>query len=335
MKDNILSVRNLSVSFEVDKQTREVVHDISFDIPKQTIFALVGESGSGKSVSANSIMRLLPTNGFINQGEILFNLKERDKNNNNFNNNRQIDLAKLEKFGKDLRKLRGNNISMIFQNPISSLNPAYSVGAQIMENILNHRKISKVEARREIIRLLEQLDINNPEQRIDQFPHEFSGGMAQRIMIAIAMSNNPDLLIADEPTTALDVTVQKQIMILLKKLCTNYQASILFITHNMGLVREYTDYIAVMYKGRIVEKAPTPVLFKNPVHPYTKALLNSIIPLGKNKNEELRTIGVEMQLNGEIYTINEKEYDFVEIEENHYVLKKVERINDARNIKVQ
>ncbi len=254
---SLIEVKNLSVDFKTDEAVVKAVRDVSFNIPKGKTVGLVGESGSGKSVTALSIMRLIPEPpGSISGGEIFL-----DKE----------DILKLPE--PRMRKIRGNRISMIFQEPMSSLNPVFTVGNQISEALILHRGMNKKEALEESIRLLEQVEVDNPSERVKSYPHQLSGGQRQRVMIAMAIACNPDLLIADEPTTALDVTIQKQIMELLKNLQKKYSMSVLFITHNLGLISEIADEVLVMYKGQIVEKNTTSEIFKNPSHPYTKGLM--------------------------------------------------------------
>ena len=254
---SLIEIKNLSVEFKTDEAVIKAVQDISFNIPKGKTVGLVGESGSGKSVTALSIMRLIPEPpGSISGGQIFL-----DKD----------DILKLPE--SRMRKIRGNRISMIFQEPMSSLNPVFTVGNQISEALTLHRGMNKKEALEESIKLLTQVEVDNPSERVKSYPHQLSGGQRQRVMIAMAIACNPDLLIADEPTTALDVTIQKQIIELLKNLQKKYSMSVLFITHNLGLIAEIADEVLVMYKGRIVEKNTTLEIFKNPTHPYTKGLI--------------------------------------------------------------
>lgn len=277
--ENLLEARNISTQFKVGKDLINIVKDVSFDVKKGKILSIVGESGCGKSVTVHSIINLLPKNGKIVNGSSVF--KTQDKN---------IDLAKLKPYSKEMRTLRGKDIGMIFQDPMQSLNPVYTIGNQIIENILQHQKISKKEAEEIGIEMLRKLGIPEPQKRFHSYPHQFSGGMKQRVMIAIAMVNNPQLLIADEPTTALDVTIQAQIMDLMKEMRDVYGKSVILITHNMGLVAEVADQVAVMYMGRIIEYGDVKDVFENPVHPYTKALLKSVPVPGMAKDQKLATI---------------------------------------------
>ncbi|MDO5047544.1 MAG: ABC transporter ATP-binding protein [Anaerococcus sp.] len=278
--ENIIELRNLSTEFKVGKNTIRIVKNVSLDVKKGQILSIVGESGSGKSVTVNSMVNLLPKNGRISSGKSIFKSKSLN----------DINILDQKPYGKTMRKLRGLEIGMIFQDPMQSLNPVYTVGYQIIENIREHRKISKDEARKIGIEMLRKLGIPEPESRFDNYPHQFSGGMKQRAMIAIAMVNNPDLLIADEPTTALDVTIQAQIMDLMKEMRDKEAKSVILITHNMGLVAEVADQVAVMYMGRIVEYGEVEDIFKNPSHPYTRALLKSVPIPGMDRNEKLATI---------------------------------------------
>jgi microcin C transport system ATP-binding protein len=259
MTEPLLSVQNLSVAFHQAGKTSLAVDDVSFDIHKGEVVALVGESGSGKSVTANSILKLLPYPSASHpSGRILFGGK---------------DL--LSATPDRLRAVRGNDITMIFQEPMTSLNPLHSIEKQIGEILLLHQGISGEAARARILELLHQVGIRNPEQRLTAYPHELSGGQRQRVMIAMALANRPELLIADEPTTALDVTVQAQILELLQSLKEQHGMSMLFITHDLGIVRRFADRVCVMTKGKIVEAGPTAEIFANPQHAYTRHLLAS------------------------------------------------------------
>ncbi|MBW8042546.1 MAG: ABC transporter ATP-binding protein [Planctomycetes bacterium] len=260
----LLSVENVSTYFFTGEDVVKAVQDVGFSIKKGKTFALVGESGCGKSVTALSIMRLVPApQGKIVGGEIIFN--------------RQNLLALRE---KDMRHVRGNEISMIFQEPMTSLNPVFTVGNQIVEAIKLHQKKTKSQAWADAVELLGKVGISDPAQRVRQYPHQMSGGMRQRIMIAMAVSCEPSLLIADEPTTALDVTIQAQILDLLDNLQEQNRMSILLITHDLSVVAERADDVAVMYASRIVEVADSQSLFAEPLHPYTQGLLKSLPRLG-------------------------------------------------------
>ncbi|HBG4071324.1 TPA: ABC transporter ATP-binding protein [Clostridioides difficile] len=257
--EHLLEVNNLSVSFKVEEGEVQAVRNVSFNLKKGEILAIVGESGCGKSVLCKSLMRILPYNGYIKNGEVLL---------------KSGDLVK--KSEKEMEDIRGKNISMVFQDPMTSLNPTISIGKQIAEAVIIHQGISKSEAKKRAIELIELVGIDNPEKRFKQFPHHFSGGMRQRIVIAIALACNPDVLIADEPTTALDVTIQAQIIDLIKDLQHKIGLSIIFITHDLGVVATIADRIAVMYAGKIVEIGTVEDIFYDPRHPYTWGLLGSL-----------------------------------------------------------
>lgn len=255
-----LLVKNLKVSFSTSKKELIAVRGISYQLNQGEILALVGESGCGKTVSALSILRLIQEPpGKIVSGEILFAGK---------------DLLKLKK--KELQDLRGKDIAMIFQDPMTSLNPVITIGEQIIETLLRHTSLSRKKAREKSFRLLEQVEIPSPKQKLDQYPHQLSGGMRQRVMIAMALSCSPRILIADEPTTALDVLIQAQILSLLKKIKNDTQMSILLITHDLGVVAEVAERVMVMYAGEIVESGSVNDLFRSPLHPYTIGLMESI-----------------------------------------------------------
>lgn len=270
---NILEIKDLRVSFRDDGGRVEAVSGVCLSVPDGSTVGIVGESGCGKTVTALSIMRLIPEPpGRIDDGEIIF------------------DGASLLKLSEnDMRAVRGNKISMIFQEPISSLNPVFTVGEQIGEAIRTHLKVSKREEKERVIELLRLVKIPTPERRIDNYPHEMSGGMCQRVMIAMALACSPKLLIADEPTTALDVTIQAGILELINELKEKIGMSVLLITHDLGIIAEAADEVYVMYAGKIAEHAPMKSLFKTPCHPYTVGLMNSIPSLHKRK-ERLSTI---------------------------------------------
>ncbi|MFJ5763929.1 ABC transporter ATP-binding protein [Lysinibacillus sp. NPDC093210] len=257
----LLEVNQLNVQFHLKNGKKaKVVDDVSFVIHKGETVALVGESGSGKSITSLSIMRLLPMPpGEITKGDIILN----GKNLLHYKN-------------KEMSMIRGNEVSMIFQEPMTSLDPVFTIGNQMMESIRRHQKVSKKQAKEMSLQLLKEVGIANAEKIITEYPHQLSGGMRQRVMIAIAMSNNPQLLIADEPTTALDVTVQAQILKLMMKMKKEQHSAILFITHDMSVVAETADRVMVMYAGQIVEEAPVRELFLQPKHPYTVALLKTM-----------------------------------------------------------
>lgn len=281
MNDNIvLSVRDLEVNFYNNERCNRVLRGVSFQLQKGKIMCIVGESGCGKSVTANSIMGLLPDLSRIEKGEIHF-----------FHNGRDIRIDQLKRKGKEMRQIRGDGISMIFQDPMTALNPVFTVGYQINESLLYHgRAKTKSEAKQKAIHLLKDMGIPLPEKRVDEYPYQFSGGMCQRAMIAMAMSCSPKVLIADEPTTALDVTIQAQIFELMEKLKREHDTAIMLITHDMGVVSELADDVAVMYMGSIVERGSVREVLKYPAHPYTAALLRSIPILHKGRGQRLEPI---------------------------------------------
>ena len=268
----VLEVNNLAVTFQTYAGTIYAVNGISFKVEKNETLVIVGESGCGKSVTAHSIVRLLPgkktkiqeTSEIIFEGKNLLTLTE-----------------------ENMEKIRGDKISMIFQDPLSYLNPTMTIGKQIMESILIHKKITKKEAIEKTIRILELARIQNPEKRLKQFPHEFSGGMRQRVMIAMALVCNPKILIADEPTTALDVTIQADILELIQHIQKETNTAVILITHDLGIAAEVADRIQVMYAGKIIERGTAFHIFKNPQHPYTKALLAAVPSLYQLKKDKL------------------------------------------------
>lgn len=282
-KEIILDIKKLNTSFVSDRKEIRIVKDVSFQLKRGTTLAIVGESGCGKSVTVHSIVKLMAKNARVKAERIQYNALKDGKVT-------EYQLDGLEPYGPEMRKLRGPEIGMVFQDPMSSLNPVYKVGEQVAESLIQHYKMSKAEAREKVLEMFIKLGIPDPEQRIDSYPHQFSGGMKQRVVIAIAMICNPELLIADEPTTALDVTIQAQIMELMKSLQVNDHKSIILITHNMGLVAEMADEVCVMYMGRIVEFGSLSDIFENPSHPYTKALLRSVPTLDLEEGQELETI---------------------------------------------
>ena len=273
MDDYLLEVKNLRTYFFTDEGIVKAVDDVSFGLKKGESLGIVGESGSGKSVTALSIMRLIQDPpGKIIGGEIIF---------------RGEDL--LKKKEEEMREVRGNKISMVFQDPMTSLNPVFTIGDQIMEAIILHQKLDKVSAKKKAIEMLEIVRIPEASKRIDEYPHQFSGGMRQRVMIAMALSCNPEILIADEPTTALDVTIQAQIIELIKQLQKDLGMSLILITHDMGIVAESCQNVLVMYAGKVVEYADVRTIFKKPSHPYTIGLLESVPRLDVRK-ERLKAI---------------------------------------------
>lgn len=273
MTQPLLSVRDLKTYFYTEDGVVPAVDGISFDLEKGGTIGIVGESGSGKSVTSLSVMGLVPSPpGKIAGGEIYFEGKN---------------LLKLKE--SEMRKIRGNDISMIFQEPMTSLNPVFTIGDQIMEAIILHQKLDKNKAKKKAIEMLGLVGIPSPDRRVDEYPHQLSGGMRQRVMIAMALSCNPKLLIADEPTTALDVTIQAQILELMNKLQDELGTAIMLITHDLGVIAEVVEKVAVMYTGKIVEYGNTKDIFGNPQHPYTLGLLGSI-PRLDGKEERLQAI---------------------------------------------
>ncbi len=277
----LLEINNLKTYFSTLDGTVRAVDGVSLDIQPGRTLGLVGESGCGKSVTAHSILRLLPNRiSRIVDGEIIFRRA----------NDQLVDMTKLNPDGEVIRSIRGNEISMIFQEPLTSLSPVHTVGNQIAETIALHQRVGKREARGRTIDLLRQVGIPNAEQRFDEYPHQFSGGMRQRAMIAMALACSPRLLIADEPTTALDVTIQAQILELMQKLQDDYGMAILIITHDLGVIAEMADDVAVMYMGKVVERARADIIFERPLHPYTVGLMRSIPQLGSRTKERLTPI---------------------------------------------
>ncbi len=271
---DLLQIKNLAVSFPSERGTIKAVQDLSLTIKEGETHALVGESGCGKSVSSFAILNLIQKPGKIEGGSILFKGEEL-----------------LDKSEAELRQFRGKDIAMIFQDPMNSLNPVYSCGDQVAEVIELHKGVSRKEAWKEAINLFEQVKIPDPHKRVYQYPHELSGGMRQRVMIAMALACSPKLLIADEPTTALDVTVQAQILALLKELQEKNSMAILFITHDLGVVANIAHSVTVLYAGRVAEHATTAELFANPKHPYTEGLFGAIPTIGKAKSRLLAIEG--------------------------------------------
>jgi peptide/nickel transport system ATP-binding protein len=273
MAEKLLQVNGLKVRFATEDGVVRAVDGVDFELERGKVLGIVGESGSGKSVTAMTLLGLTRDKNTRFEGEVLY---------------RDQDLLELPE--SRLREVRGNEIAMIFQDPMTSLNPVYTVGSQIVEAITTHEQASKSEAKRRAVELLRQVGIPNPQVRVDDYPHQFSGGMRQRAMIAMALSCNPDILIADEPTTALDVTIQAQILELLDRLRADFDSAVILITHDLGVVAEVADDIVVMYAGRIVERGAKRQLFYDPQHPYTWGLLGSIPRLDRPKPERLHSI---------------------------------------------
>lgn len=280
-KEKILSIKDLSISFETSAGMMNAIRGVNLDLYRGETLAIVGESGSGKSVTMKAAMGILSNNGKVNSGSIDFTYY-RD------NEKVQVDILKLSK--KEMRqRINGKRIAMIFQDPMTSLNPTMTIGAQIMEGMIWHYKTPKEEARKRAIELLDLVGITNPEKRMKSYPHQLSGGMRQRVVIAIALACNPDLLICDEPTTALDVTIQAKILELIKDIQKKLNISVIYITHDLGVVAKVADYVAVMYAGKIIEKGKVDEIFYDPRHPYTWGLLSAMPDINTN-DDRLYTI---------------------------------------------
>lgn len=276
---NILEVRDLNVSFKMDEGTVYAVNGVSYDVPEGKSIGIVGESGCGKTVSSYSLNRLLPANAQLS-GEIRF--RERDGS--------ITDIAQLKHEGKDIRRIRGKDIAMIFQEPMTSLSPVHNICNQMSEAMILFQGMTKKQARSRSIELLKLVGISHAERRIDEYPFQFSGGMRQRVMIAMALARNPRVLIADEPTTALDVTLQAQVLNLIQELQNQFKLSMILITHDLGVVAHMVEMINIMYLGRIVEVGPTMQIFEEPRHPYTQGLLKSIPKLTGKLGERVTSI---------------------------------------------
>jgi peptide/nickel transport system ATP-binding protein len=279
--DILIDVKNLKVHFTMREGTVKAVDDVSFSIPRRKTLGVVGESGCGKSVTSRAVLRIVPYPGKIIAGQILFNRN---------GGSQPIDLVQMDARGQEIRKIRGGEIAMVFQEPMTSLSPVHTIANQIMEAILLHQNVSKQEAREQAIEMLRLVNMPKPEQTIDSYPHQLSGGMRQRAVIAMALSCKPTLLIADEPTTALDVTTEAQILDLMRELQDRLDMAIMYITHNLGVVAEMAEEVIVMYLGKIVEQADVDTIFHNPQHPYTRNLLLSIPRLGQKTGRRLQAI---------------------------------------------
>lgn len=283
-QDIVLDVKKLNTGFMSEGRVIPIVKDVSFQLKRGTTLAIVGESGCGKSVTVHSIARLLPPSARMEAESICYRALRQGRAET-------YEISRMAPYGEAMRRLRGPDIGMVFQDPMSSLNPVYRVGAQVAEGLMEHHKgMKKQQAMEKVLHMFRELGIPDPENRIHDYPYQFSGGMKQRVVIALAMICDPEIIIADEPTTALDVTIQAQIMELMKGLQVNKGKSIILITHNMGLVAEAADEVCVMYMGRIVEFGSLEDIFERPAHPYTRALLKSVPVLGLKEEEELETI---------------------------------------------
>ena len=280
--NTILEIKNLKTYFFLDKGTVKAVDGVNLRLDRKSTLGVVGESGCGKSVTFRSVMQIIQSPpGKIVAGEIFFHRP------NGRGAGTGVDIVKLDPRGPRMRHIRGGEISMIFQEPMTSLNPLYTVGKQIAEAVELHQKVSRKGAMDRALEMLYKVHIGDPDQRLNQYPHQLSGGMRQRVMIALALSCNPSILIADEPTTALDVTVQAQILDLMRELQNDFDSAIVLITHNLGVVSQMADHVAVMYLGKVVEYAPVRPVFHEPLHPYTVGLLNSIPVLGRKGEKVL------------------------------------------------
>jgi peptide/nickel transport system ATP-binding protein len=277
--DNILEVKNLRTYFELDEGTVKAVDGVDFTVKPGITLGIVGESGCGKSVTAMSILKIVDDPGKIVDGEVLLRT-----------NGNVTDLVQLSPHSEEMRNIRGNAVAMVFQEPMNSLSPVHTIGDQIIEAVLLHNDMTKSQARARAVELLGLVGIPNPDKRVDSYTFQLSGGMRQRAMIAMALSCNPSLLIADEPTTALDVTTQAQILELMKSLQTQFGMAVMLITHDLGVVAETCDEVVVMYLGEVVEQAGIDDLFYDPKHPYTQALMRSIPKLGAGRTQELNPI---------------------------------------------
>ena len=279
--DHILEINDLQVHFHTLDGIVRGVDGVSFDVRTGETLGLVGESGCGKSVTAHTVMRLLPKRiASIANGEVWFRRRNGD----------EVDMTKIDPEGSLIRDIRGNEIAMIFQEPMTSLSPLHTIGDQIMEAIILHQNVDKQEAEARAVEALTAVRIGNAREFIRSYPHQYSGGMRQRAMIAMALACNPSVLMADEPTTALDVTIQAQILDLMRKLQHEFESAIIMITHNLGVINEMADRIAVMYMGKIVEIAPRRTLFKRPAHPYTVGLMQSVPEMGATERQRLHPI---------------------------------------------
>jgi len=279
-EDLLLEVRNLKTWFKLDEGTVKALDGATFDVKRGKTLCIVGESGCGKSMTARSILQIVQPPGKVVEGEMLFHRPD----------GAAIDLAKVDPWGREIREIRGKEIAMIFQEPMTSFSPVHTIGNQIAENVLLHSSMSKAEARRHSIDMLKTVGVPRAEDRFDSYPYQLSGGLRQRAMIAMALSNSPALLIADEPTTALDVTTQAQIIELMQGLQDELGMAMIFITHDLGVVAEIADEVAVMYLGIVAERGNVDQIFHEPKHPYTRALLQSIPRLGQATRERLDSI---------------------------------------------
>ena len=282
--DYILKVEGLKTYFALAEGSLKAVDGMDFTIPRHKTIGFIGESGCGKSMAAKSVLRIVPPPGRLIAGKILLRAHTEGRNGN------EIDLAQLDPRGRQIREIRGGRISMVFQEPMSSLSPVHTIGDQIVEGILLHVTDDRTEAKARAIDMISRVGISNPYQRLNEYPHQLSGGMRQRAMIAMALSCSPDLLIADEPTTSLDVTVQAQIIELMRRMQEQLGMAILYISHDLGVMAEVASGVNVVYLGRIVEQCATEELFRNPLHPYSQGLLRSLLVVGRQVPGRLEAI---------------------------------------------
>ena len=291
----VIEIAGLKTHFKLDEGLLRAVDGVDLSVAKNKTLGIIGESGCGKSVTAQSILQIVPSPGRITDGRILFrsgrglDVDPLDASPSG-DNERVVDIARLSPTGEEMRKIRGREIGIVFQEPMTSLSPVHTIGSQIAETVVLHEHRTKAEARELTIEMLTKVGISNPSQRVDEYPHQLSGGMRQRAMIAMALICHPSLLLADEPTTALDVTVQAQIIELTKSLQAQFNMAIIYITHDLGVIADVADEVAVMYLGRVVEQAPARTIFRHPLHPYTRRLLKSIPKLGAKAREPLDVI---------------------------------------------
>lgn len=285
-EDVLLEIKDLHISFPLDEGTVRAVEGVNLTIRRGEIVGVVGESGCGKSVTAHSILRIIQPPGRIDAGQILLHRAS----GSGAKSNDIVDLVRLNPTGSEIRNIRGKDVAMIFQEPMISFSPVHTIGSQITEAILLHQPVTKAQARQQTIELLSMVGIPGAQERVDNYPHQFSGGMRQRAMIAMALSCNPALLIADEPTTALDVTIQAQILELLSNLQKRLHMAIMFITHNLGVIAQIADSVAIMYLGQVVEYGPVREILRNPKHPYTVDLMRAVPRLGKTTRQRLVAI---------------------------------------------
>ena len=289
-KRPLIEIENLHVTFPLEDGVVNAVNDVSFSIPRAHTVGLVGESGCGKSMTGLSLLQLIPPPGRIKAGRVLYYPDPTPDEERNGVVPAAVDIAAMSPRGDEIRRIRGGEIAMIFQEPMSSLNPVYTIGYQIIEMIRAHEEITPREARHRAIEMLKKVGIPAPEQRVDEYPHQLSGGMRQRAMIAIALACSPRMLIADEPTTALDVTVQAQILDLMRGLQEEMGMAILLISHDLGVIADLAEEVVVMYAGRVVERGSAEDVFYNPQHPYTRGLLHAAPVLGQPSKERLYSI---------------------------------------------